>query len=94
MRNLISVLIILTAVFFVVMTKIETRRLGYEVLQLQKKYRVAIDKNRQLRVQWAQKLRPSHVRDYAQTRLTLDFARADQIIYLAPDDFEPDGLQK
>jgi cell division protein FtsL len=79
----LSVLILVSTLFGLVLLKMEVRRMGYSVLKATQEYRKLKDHNRLMSMEYARLTRPEHVRKYALSHLTLNDARNGQIIQLA-----------
>lgn len=81
-RPFLSIVIIIVTLFSVVFFKMEIRRIGYSVLKTAREERRLRDQQRQQVVQLARILRPEHVQNVAQSRLTLKKAVSGQIIQM------------
>lgn len=79
----LSVLILVSTLFSLVLLKMEVRRMGYSVLKATQEYRKLQDHNRMMSMEYARLTRPERVRKYALSHLTLNDARNGQIIQLA-----------
>ncbi|MGE0526820.1 MAG: histidine kinase [Bdellovibrionales bacterium] len=79
----ISVLILISTLFTLVILKMEVRRMGYSVLKATREYRKLQDHHRLMTMEYARLTRPERVHKYAVSRLTLNDARNGQIIQLA-----------
>lgn len=81
--SLISVMIIVFALFSLVFCQMEVRREGYELLKLTRVYKSMQDENRLKVMRFAKVMRPERLRDLAVTRLTLNEAKSGQIIHMS-----------
>lgn len=79
----LSVLILVSTLFVLVLAKMEVRRMGYSVLKASQEYRKLRDHQRLMSMEYARLTRPEHIRKYAVSKLTLNDARNGQIIQLA-----------
>ncbi len=79
----LSVLILVSTLFGLVLLKMEVRRMGYSVLKSTQEYRKLKDHQRMLSMEYARVTRPEVVRRFAVSHLTLNDARNGQIIQLA-----------
>ena len=79
----ISILILVSTLFCLVLLKMEVRRMGYSVLKSTQTFRKLKDHQRMMRMEYARLTRPETVRRYAVAHLTLNDARNGQIIQLA-----------
>ena len=79
----LSVLILVSTLFGLVLLKMEVRRMGYSVLKSSQEYRKLKDRQRMLSMEYARVTRPEIVRRFAVSHLTLNDARNGQIIQLA-----------
>jgi len=77
-----SILIVVFTMFVMVFFKMETRRLGYTALKINKDYQKAQDDLRLATISYAKFMRPERVRTYAVSRLTLSDAQKGQIIQM------------
>lgn len=78
----ISVLILVSTLFGLVLLKMEVRRMGYSVLKSSQEYRQLKDHHRSMSMEYARLTRAEHIRKFAMSRLTLSDARNGQIIQL------------
>ena len=81
-RPYISVLIIVLTMFVMVFFKMETRRLGYTALKINKEFQKVQDEFRLQSIAYAKTVRAERVRSFAVSQLTLNDARRGQIIQL------------
>jgi hypothetical protein len=79
----ISVLLLVSTLFGLVLLKMEVRRMGYQVLKSTHEYRKLKDHQRMISMEYARLTRPETIRRYAVSHLTLNDARNGQIIQLA-----------
>lgn len=82
LKPFVSVLFLIGTLFSLVLLKMEVRRMGYSVLKATKEVQQLKDQNRLLSMEYARLIRPEHVRKYAMSHLTLNYARNGQIIQL------------
>lgn len=82
MLPFLSVLILVSTLFGLVLLKMEVRRMGYQVLKSTQEYRKLRDHGRMMSMEYARLMRPETVRRYALSHLTLNDARNGQIIQL------------
>lgn len=82
-KSMLSVFLIICSLLFVVFTKMEERRLGYEILKLTKDQKLAIEEKRQKEVSLARMSRPQQVEKFAHERSTLKKVQDSQIIQLS-----------
>jgi hypothetical protein len=80
---LISVVIIIIALFSLVFLQMEVRRIGYVLLKETRQYKSLQDEHRYKVMRFAKVMRPERLRDLAVTRLTLNDAKSSQIIHMA-----------
>ncbi len=80
---LISVIIIIIALFSLVFLQMEVRRTGYVLLKQTREYKSLQDEHRLKVMRFAKVMRPERLRDLAVTRLTLNDAKSGQIIHMA-----------
>ena len=78
----LSVLILVSTLFGLVLLKMEVRRMGYQVLKLSQEHRRLQDQYRLMSMEYARLTRPEYIRKYAVSRLTLNEAETGQIIQL------------
>ncbi len=83
LRPFLSVLIIISTLFFLVFLKMEVRRIGYSVLVETRQYKALRDEYRHQVMTYAQMTQPDRVRNFAVSQLTLSEARNGQIIQLS-----------
>lgn len=84
-KQFVSVLIIIFTLLLLVFTKMEERRLGYVLLKENRVLRKLKDQNRLQVMEYARITRSERVRDLAVSRLTMNNASREQIIYLTGD---------
>lgn len=82
LKPFISVLIIISTLFGLVFLQMEERRMGYELLKLNRDQRAIIEERRQKSVMLARISRPQNVERVAQSRMALKKLQAHQIIHL------------
>jgi hypothetical protein len=82
-KPLISVVIIIVALFSMVFFQMEVRRLGYVVLKQTREYKSLQDDHRLKAMRFARVMRPDHLRDLAINRLTLNELKAGQVIHMS-----------
>ena len=82
-KPVVSLVLIIGTLLFVVFTKMEERRLGYEILKLNRDQRAAVEERRQKELALARVSRPQHVEKFAQDHLTLKKLQDSQIIQLS-----------
>lgn len=82
LKPFLSVFIVICALFSLVFTKMEVRRVGYTVLKEGRQYKRLRDKKRKLVTRYAQMTRSSRVNNLAITKLTLAKARHGQVIQM------------
>ena len=78
----VSVLLVFGALFFVVFSKMEVRRMGYSVWKLNRQERTIRDQERQQLVKFAKITRPERLQELAQNRLTLRKPGTGQVIQM------------
>lgn len=79
----LSVLILVSTLFGLVLLKMEVRRMGYSVLKSSQEYKKLQDQRRFMSMEYAKLTRPDRVRKYAVSHLKLNDSRNGQIIQLA-----------
>ncbi|MBX3021145.1 MAG: cell division protein FtsL [Bdellovibrionales bacterium] len=79
----LSVLILVSTLFGLVLLKMEVRRMGYSVLKSSHEYRKLQDQRRMMSMEYAKLTRPDRVRKFAVSKLKLNDSRNGQIIQLA-----------
>ena len=84
-RPIISIIIIIAALFSIVFLQMESRRLGYVVLKQTREYKNLRDEFRLQSLRYAKTTRPERMRDVAIQRLTMGQIRTGQIIHLSGD---------
>ncbi len=82
LKPFLSIVIIIVSLFTLVFLQMEERRLGYEILVLNKDLKKSIDQRRVLDVRLAQALRPEKVEQVAARKSTLNKAISGQIIQM------------
>ena len=80
---LISVTIIIVALFTLVFLQMEVRRMGYVVLKQTREFKMLQDEHRMKVMRFAKVMRPQRLRDLAMNRLTLNEVKSGQIIHMA-----------
>ncbi len=89
-KPLISVLIIVFSFFSLAFFQMEERRIGYNLLKLNREHRDSLEHKRSLEVQLAKITKPQLLDQVAQSRLTLKKLQSNQIIHLSgPIKFNP-----
>jgi hypothetical protein len=78
----LSVLILVSTMFGLVLLKMEVRRMGYLVLKSTHEYHKLRDQQRMMSMDYARLTRPEAIRKYALNHFTLNDARNGQIIQL------------
>ncbi len=81
-KPFISVLLLVSTLFGLVLLKMEVRRIGYSVLKSTQEYRKMKDQYRLMTMEYARLTRPDAVHKYAVKRLNFNDARDGQIIQL------------
>ncbi|OFZ10764.1 MAG: hypothetical protein A2Z20_00785 [Bdellovibrionales bacterium RBG_16_40_8] len=82
---LISIVIVVFALFSMVFLQMEVRRLGYVLLKLTREHKSFQDEYRLKSMRFAKIMRPERLRDLAINRLTLNEIKSGQIIYMSGD---------
>ena len=82
---LVSVGIIIFALFVMVFLQMEVRRLGYVLLKQTREYKSLQDDYRLKTMRYAKIMRPERLRDLAINRLTLNEIKSGQIIHMSGD---------
>jgi hypothetical protein len=82
LRPFISVLVIITTLFGLVILQMEERRMGYELLKLNHDFHSLVEQRRDKDMNYAKITRPQYVERAAQSRLSLRKLQANQIIHL------------
>jgi len=80
---LLSVAIILVALFSVAFLQMEVRRMGYMMLKQTREYKSMQDDNRLKVMHYAKIMRPQRLRNLAVTKLTLNEVKIGQIIHMS-----------
>ncbi len=83
LKPLLSVLIIVVSLFSLAFFQMEERRLGYNLLKLNRDHREKLEQKRSLEVQLAKITKPQLLDQVAQSRLTLKKLQSNQIIHLS-----------
>jgi len=83
LKPLISVLTIILSLFTLAFFQMEERRLGYNLLKLNREHRDRLEQKRTLEVQLAKITKPQLLDHMAQSRLTLKKLQSNQIIHLS-----------
>ena len=83
MKPLVSVIIIIIALFTTVFFQMEVRRMGYVVLKQTRQYKNLQDEYRLKSMRLARILRPDRLQAVAIGRLTMDEPTAGQIIHMS-----------
>jgi hypothetical protein len=78
----LSVLLLVSTLFGLVLLKMEVRRMGYSVLKTSREVRQLQDRKRYMTMEYTRLTRPEQIRKYAVSKLTLNDARNGQIIQL------------
>lgn len=81
-KPFLSILIIISSLLGLVFLQMEERRMGYELLRLNREQRAIVEERRLRSVQLAKVTRPQHIEYIAQRRLSLKKLQASQIIHL------------
>ena len=71
--------------FTIVFTKMEIRRIAYNVLKISDQYKKRHDIYRYNMLEYAKITQPERVRNYALSRLTMTEAQKGQIIHISND---------
>jgi len=82
MKPFLSVFLIVSSLFIIVLSKMEERRMGYSIWRLNREMKIAMDERRTLELSVAKLMRPQHVEKFAQDRLTYRKVKGEQIIQL------------
>ncbi len=82
---LLSVIIILLALFSLAFLQMEVRRMGYVMLKHTREYKSLQDEHRLKVMRYAKVMRPQRLRDVAVTKLTLNDVKSGQIIHMSGD---------
>ena len=82
---MISVVVIIVALFTLVFLQMEVRRLGYVVLKQTREYKTAKDEHRLKIMYFARVMRADRLRDIAVTSLPLSDIKSGQIIHMSGD---------
>lgn len=80
---MISVVMIIVALFTLVFLQMEVRRMGYVVLKQTHAYKVQQDEHRLKVMRFAKVMRFDRLRDLAISRLTLNEVKSGQIIHMS-----------
>ncbi len=84
-KPLVSVIVIIVALFTTVFFQMEVRRMGYVVLRQTVQYKNLQDEYQLKSMRLARILRPDHLQSLAVNRLTMDEPQAGQIIHMSGD---------
>jgi cell division protein FtsL len=82
LRPFVSVIFIISTLFIVVFFQMEERRLGYQVLKLNKEHKNRISEFREKEIQLAKVTRPQLMDSIAQRKFTFKKVQASQIIHI------------
>lgn len=82
MKPVISIIIMIFSLFVIVFVQMEERRIGYDVLVLNRAQRRVLEEKRVLALQLARLMKPQNVERLAQSRLTMKKVQSNQIIHL------------
>lgn len=80
---MLSVVIIILALFALVFIQMEVRRHGYILLKQTREFKSLQDEHRLKIMRYAKVTRPDRLRGLAVSRLTLNEAKASQIIHMS-----------
>jgi cell division protein FtsL len=83
LKPFLSVVIVVLTLFTVVFLKMETRRMSYHVLKLNRQVKAATDEKLTRSMEFARLTRPERIERYASNSLELRKATKRQIIQLA-----------
>ena len=83
LKPFLSVVIIIVTLFGLVFLQMEERRMGYELLNLNRDQKRLVEERRLKEMQLAKMTRPQQVERVAAARLTLRKVQASQIIHLS-----------
>ena len=83
LKPILSLLFIVGSLLFVVFAKMEERRIGYEILKLNRDHKNLTEEWRHKDLILARISRPQHVEKFAQDKLTLHKLQDSQIIQLS-----------
>ncbi len=78
-----SVLIVVGSLLAIVFFQMEERRLGYNLLKLNREHRSALEEKRDNEIKLAKITKPQLLDQVAQSRLTLKKLQSNQIIHLS-----------
>ncbi len=81
----VSVLMIISTLFSIVLVHMEIRRMGYELLNLSQQEREVRDYHREKVVRLAELTGPQNLRKLAQSKLAVQAPTEGQIIHIAGD---------
>lgn len=81
-RPFVSVVLLVFTLFSLVFLKMEVRRTGYSVWRATQEFKSHQDKNRLIKMELAQQIRPDRIRKLALSKLPLSEAKTGQIIQL------------
>ena len=82
---IISIVIIVAALFSIVFLQMEVRRKGYTVWKQSRAYKAALDDQRWLVSRYAKITNSNRLREVAFSKLTLTEAKSGQIIHMSGD---------
>lgn len=80
---MLSIVIIILALFGLVFIQMEVRRQGYVLLKQTREFKNLQDEHRLKVMRYAKVIRPDRLRGLAVSRLTLNEAKANQIIHMS-----------
>jgi len=82
LRPFVSIVFIISTLFIVVFFQMEERRLGYQVLKLNKEHKNKISEFREKEIQLAKTTRPQLMDSIAQRKFTFRKVQANQVIHI------------
>lgn len=82
LRPLLSLTFLVLTLLGLVFLQMEERRLGYQVLKLERQQRNLVNQRRMKEVQLARMMKPQNVKKIAQQRLTLKKTESHQVIHM------------
>lgn len=83
LKPFFSVIIVIATLFVLVFLQMEERRMGYELLKLNREQKKWVEERRLKEMQLAKLTRPQQVERMAASKLTLRKVQASQIIHLS-----------
>ncbi len=83
LKPFVSVVFIISTLFFLVFLQMEERRMGYEILKVTRVQKKMMEERRIKEMQLAKLTRPQQVERMATSKLTLRKIQASQIIHLS-----------